>query len=67
MPVGKKSQGPLTPEQERIKQLEAQLKAAQEKASLFEAVLDVLKKDYGVAVKKPLGKSSRKSSSRGSA
>jgi len=53
---------PPTPEQ-RIKELEVQLKDAQEKAQLFEAVLDVLKKDYGVSVvKKPLGKSSRKSS-----
>ena len=42
--------------------LEVQLKDAQQKAQLFEAVLDVLKKDYGVrVVKKPLGKSSRKS------
>lgn len=55
---------PLTPEQ-RIKELEVQLKDAQEKAQLFEAVLDVLKKDYGVrVVKKPLGKSLRKSSSK---
>lgn len=55
---------PPTPEQ-RIKALEIELKLAQEKAQLFEAVLDVLKKDYGVrVVKKPLGKSSRKSSSR---
>lgn len=55
----------LTPEQ-RIKQLEVQLREAQEKARLFEAVVDVLKKDYGVKiVKKPLGKSSRKSSSKG--
>src|ERR1700740_1695098 len=38
---------PLTPEQ-RIKELEAQLKQAKEKASLFEAMLEVLKKDYGV-------------------
>lgn len=53
---------PPTPEQ-RIKELEVQLKDAQEKAQLFEAMLDVLKKDYGVrVVKKPLGKSSRKSS-----
>jgi transposase len=65
--VGKKLPGPLTPEQQRIKQLEAQLKDAQQKATLFEAVLDVLKKDYGVPVKKPVGKSSRKSSSKGSA
>ena len=56
---------PLTPEQ-KIKALEAQLQEANEKARLFETVLDVLKKDYGVrVVKKPLGKSSRKSSSRG--
>lgn len=55
---------PLTPEQ-RIKELEAQLKEAREKAQLFEAVLDVLKKDYGVRiVKKPLGKSSRKDPSK---
>lgn len=59
-----KDQMPLTPEQ-RIKQLEVQLKEANEKAGLFEAMLEVLKKDYGVkVVKKPLGKSSRKSSSR---
>lgn len=58
----RKQQTPLTPEQ-RIKQLEVQLKEANEKAGLFEAMLEVLKKDYGVkVVKKPLGKSSRKSS-----
>lgn len=56
---------PLTPEQ-RIKSLEVQLQAAEEKARLFEAVIDVLKRDYGVkVVKKPSGKSSRKSSSKG--
>lgn len=55
----------LTPEQ-RIKELEVQLRDAKEKAQLFEAVLDVLKKDYGVrVVKKPLGKSSRKTPSKG--
>lgn len=54
----------LTPEQ-RIKELEVQLKEAREKAQLFEAVLDVLQKDYGVRiVKKPLGKSSRKDPSK---
>ncbi|AIY39962.1 Mobile element protein [Collimonas arenae] len=54
----------LTPEQ-RIKELEAQLKAANEKAQLFEAMIDVLKKDYGVRiVKKPLGRSSHKGSSK---
>lgn len=61
--MSKKDQTPLTPEQ-RIKQLEVQLKEANEKAGLFEAMLEVLKKDYGVkVVKKPLGKFSRKSSS----
>lgn len=56
---------PLTPDQ-RIKQLEAELRDAREKAQLFEAVIDVLRKDYGVSiVKKPSGKSSRKSSSKG--
>ncbi|WP_411792539.1 IS3 family transposase [Burkholderia gladioli] len=45
---------PLTPEQ-RIKQLETQLREAQQKAALFEAVIDVLHKDYGIAVKKPSG------------
>lgn len=65
MPVGKKPLSSLTPEQQRIRQLEAQLKDAQDKATLFEAVLDVLKRDYGVPVKKPLGKSSRKSSQKG--
>lgn len=55
----------LTPEQ-RIKELEVQLKEAREKSQFFEAVIDVLKKDYGVrVVKKPAGKSSRKSPSRG--
>lgn len=55
---------PLTPEQQ-IKSLQVQLQQANEKAQLFEAMLDVLKKDYGVrVVKKPLGKSSRKSSSK---
>jgi transposase len=49
----------MTPEQQ-IKALEVQLKEANEKARLFEAMLDVLSQDYGVrVVKKPLGKSSR--------
>ena len=51
---------------ERIKELEVQLKEAREKSLFFEAVIDVLKKDYGVrVVKKPVGKSSRKSPSKG--
>jgi hypothetical protein len=54
---------PPTPEQQ-IKALQVQLQEANEKARLFEAMLDVLKQDYGVrVVKKPLGKSSRKNSS----
>jgi transposase-like protein len=60
-----KTPTPLTPEQQ-IKALQVQLKEAREKAQLFEAVLDVLKKDYGVrVVKKPSGKSSRSGSSKG--
>lgn len=59
-----RSQTPLSPEQ-RIKALEVQLKEANEKAKLFEAMLDVLRKDYGVKVtKKPSGKSSRVASSK---
>ncbi|SNX45008.1 hypothetical protein SAMN05421731_104374 [Acinetobacter puyangensis] len=51
---------PLTPEQ-RIKELEQQLRDTQQKAEFFEAVVDVLKRDYGVSiVKKPRSKSSRK-------
>ena len=65
MPIDKKNTGALTPEQQ-IKALQVQLAQAQEKAGLFEAVIDVLRKDYGVCiVKKPLGKSSRKTSSQG--
>ncbi len=64
MPIDKDTT-PLTPEQQ-IKALQVQLKQAQQKAQFFEAVVDVLKKDYGVrVVKKPAGKSSRKSSSKG--
>jgi len=44
-----------TPEQ-RIKELEMQLKEANLKAQLFESMLDIIKKEYGVTVpKKPLG------------
>ncbi len=50
---------PLTPEQ-RIKELEKQLELANQKAQFFEAVVDVLKNDYGVSiVKKRPGKSSK--------
>ena len=63
----RKSSSQLCPEQQRIKQLEAELRDAREKANFFEAVVDVLKKDYGIVpVKKPFGKSLRKSSSKGS-
>jgi transposase-like protein len=55
---------PLTPEQ-RIKELEQQLTEARQKAEFFEAVVEVLEKDYGVSlVKKQPGKSSRKGKSR---
>ena len=65
MPIDKKNTGALTPEQQ-IKALQVQLEQAQEKARLFEAVINVLRKDYGVrVVKKPLGKLSRKTSSQG--
>ena len=51
---------PLTPEQ-RIKELEEQLALSNQKAQFFEAVVNVLKNDYGVSVvKKRPGKSSRK-------
>jgi transposase len=56
---------PVPPDQ-RIKELEVQLKEAQQKAAFFEAVVGVLKRDYGVQIgKKPVGRSSRKSSSQG--
>jgi len=49
-----------TPEQ-RIKELEQQLADTQQKAEFFEAVVDVLKQDYGVRVtKKRPGKSSKR-------
>lgn len=55
---------PLTPEQ-RIKELEAQLALSNQKAQFLEAVVNVLKNDYGISVvKKRPGKSSRKSKSR---
>lgn len=55
---------PLTPEQQ-IKALQVQLREANEKAQLFEAIVEVLKEDYGVKiVKKPSGKSSRKGASK---
>ena len=48
---------PLTPEQ-WIKELEKQLKIANEKAQLFEAIVNVIRDDFGIAIpKKHLGKS----------
>lgn len=50
---------PSTPEQ-RIKELEQKLAESEQKAAFFEAVINVLKKDYGVnVVKKQRGKSLR--------
>lgn len=55
---------PLTPEQ-RIRELEQQLRDARQKADFFEAVVEVLEKDYGVSiVKKRPGKSSRNDKSK---
>lgn len=49
-----------TPEQ-RIKELEQQLAQVQQKAEFFEAVVDVLKRDYGVRlVKKSYATSSKR-------
>jgi transposase-like protein len=58
-PVSKQPK-PQTPEQ-RIKELETQLKDANQKAQLFEAMLEVIRKEYGVKLpKKPSGESSSK-------
>jgi hypothetical protein len=57
--VSKQSK-PQTPEQ-RIKELETQLKDANQKAQLFEAMLEVIRKEYGVKLpKKRSGESSSK-------
>lgn len=46
----------LAGSEQRIKELEVQIKLARKKTQLFEAVVEVLKKDYGVSiVKKPSG------------
>lgn len=58
-PVSKQPK-PQTPEQ-RIKELETQLKDANQKAQLFEAMLEVIRTEYGVKLpKKPSGESSSK-------
>lgn len=47
--------------QHKIKELETQLKDANQKAQLFEAMLEVIRKEYGVKLpKKPSGESSSK-------
>jgi transposase len=54
----------LTPEQQ-IKALQVQLAQANEKAKLFEAMLDVIKREYGVRLtKKPSGKSCKTNASK---
>ena len=64
MPIDKTPR-PLTPEQ-RIKELEAQLKDSLQRTQLFEAVSDVLRRYYGVrVVKKPSGKPCKSDSSKG--
>jgi transposase len=49
-PMSKEEQV-LSPNQ-RIKELEVQLKEAQAKAQLFEAMLNVIRKEYGVKLPK---------------
>lgn len=46
---------PPTPEQ-RIKELERQLKEEQQKSALFGKVIDIMRDEYGVSVKKRAGK-----------
>lgn len=46
---------PLTPEQ-RIKELEHQLKEEKQKSALFEAVINIMRDEHGVTVKKSSGK-----------
>ena len=51
---------PLTPEQ-RIKELELQLYETKRKAELFESIINILERDYGVSTtKKPQGKPLKK-------
>lgn len=64
MRVVSKQNHPLTPEQ-RIKELEEQLLFSNQKAQFLEAVVNVMKNDFGLSpLKKPSGKSSRKGKSR---
>src|SRR5690606_31014492 len=56
--VMKQPSQPPTPAQ-RIKKLEAQLPDSRHKTALFEAVIDLMRKEYGITVKKPSGRPSR--------
>lgn len=49
------SNKPLTPEQ-RIKQLEKQLHDEQLKSALFEKVIEIMRDEHGITVKKSSGK-----------
>jgi transposase len=46
---------PLTPDQ-RIKELERQLKEEKQKSTLFETVINIMRDEHGVTVKKSSGK-----------
>jgi len=46
---------PLTPEQ-RIKELEQQLREEKQKSALFETVINIMRDEHGVTVKKSSGK-----------
>jgi hypothetical protein len=53
----------LTPEQ-RIKALEVEIFAAQQKALLFETIVQVIRKEHPALLKKPLGKPQARSKSK---
>jgi transposase-like protein len=53
----------LTPEQ-RIKALEVELFAAQQKALLFETIVQVIRNEHPALLKKPLGKPQARSKSK---
>lgn len=48
---------PLSPDQQ-IKELERQLKEEKQKSALFEAVIDIMREEHGVTIKKSLCKRS---------
>jgi transposase-like protein len=55
--MSKQPPKPLTPEQ-RIKELERELKHEKQKSALFETVINILRDEHGVTVKKSVGKRS---------